>query len=561
MKTFLTILITASLAAGATWFALQKLSPASTPSAATAERKPAFYQSAMHPWIKSDKPGRCTICGMELTPVYPGEEGFDATGGGNTVALTQTQIQVLHVQTAEAKIQPLARSLQVAGVIDDDATRHRILSAYVDGRVEKLHVNFMGAEVEATQPLAEFYSPNLLQAEREYRQLGGELRKNTALRLRQMGLTPEQIEAVADKPADSLTSQILSPIGGTVVGQSVYEGQYVTTGQQLFEIADFSTMWFMFRAYEQDMPWIKIGQTVIVTTPAIPGKSFEGKITFIDPNFDEATRATKVRVELPNPKVDGRRLLLHRLYADGAVNVDAPAVLTVPRSAVIQTGPEAVVYLDQDGGAYAQVPVKIGRRGDTLVEILSGLNAGDKVVTNGNLLIDGQAEMNRAFMSPATEPVAISAELSAEQIGIIADFIRLADSMSAALAADDLAAFNKATEPAMKTTGAFTQALAGLPVSKESIEALDQARHFHGLEALKSARAAFHPFSMAAAAVMESLRKLKDFPDVQIWECPMVDEAVPDVPKKGRWLQTGKRPGGNPFFGAEMLECGKEIKP
>lgn len=560
MKTIFTILITAVLAAGGTWFALQKLSPASTPSAA-AERNPLFYQSAMHPWIKSDKPGRCTICGMELTPVYPGEKGFDATGGGSTVALTQTQIQVLHVQTAEAKTQPLARTLQVAGVIDDDSTRHRVLSAYVDGRVDKLHVNFMGAEVDAGQPLAEFYSPNLLQAEREFRQLGGELRKNTALRLRQMGLTPEQIAAVADKPADSLTSQILSPIGGTVVGQSVYEGQYVATGERLFEIADFSTMWFMFRAYEQDLPWIKIGQTVTVTTPAIPGKSFEGKITFIDPNFDEATRATKVRVELPNPKVDGRRLLLHRLYADGAVNVDAPAVLTVPRSAVIQTGPEAMVYLDQDGGAYAQVPVKIGRRGDTLVEILTGLNAGDKVVTNGNLLIDGQAEMNRAFMSPATEPVAISAELTAEQIGIIADFIRVADSMSAALAADDLAAFNKATEPAMKTTGAFTQALAGLPVSKASIEALDKARHFHDLEDLKSARAAFHPFSMAAAAVMQSLRKLKDFPEVQIWECPMVDEAVPNAPKKGRWLQTGKRPGGNPFFGSEMLECGKEIKP
>jgi Cu(I)/Ag(I) efflux system membrane fusion protein len=561
MKTFLTILITALLAAGGTWFALQKLSPTSTPSTVSAERKPAFYQSAMHPWIKSDKPGRCTICGMELTPVYPGEKGFDATGGGNTVALTQTQIQVLHVQTAEAKIQPLARTLQVAGVIDDDATRHRILSAYVDGRVEKLHVNYMGAEVDAGQPLADFYSPNLLQAEREYRQLSGELRKNTALRLRQMGLTPEQIDAVADKPADSLTSQILSPIGGTVVEQSVYEGQYVATGERLFEIADFSTMWFMFRAYEQDMPWIKIGQTVTVSTPAIPGKSFEGKVTFIDPNFDEATRSTKVRVELPNPKVDGRRLLLHRLYADGAVNVDAPAVLTVPRSAVIQTGPEAVVYVDQEGGAYAQAPVKIGRRGDSLVEIISGLNAGDKVVTNGNLLIDGQAEMNRAFMSPATEPVAISAELTAEQIKVIADFISMSDAMSAALAADDLAAFNKASEPAMKTTGTFTKSLAGLPVPKESIAALDNARHFHGFEDIKSARAAFHPFSMAAAAIIEPLRKLKGLPDVQIWECPMVDEALPDVPKKGRWLQSGNRNGANPYFGAEMLECGKEIKP
>jgi Cu(I)/Ag(I) efflux system membrane fusion protein len=295
MKTFLTILITAALAATGTWFYL-KSSASETNAPASGERKVLYYQSAMHPWIKSDKPGRCTICGMELTPVYEGEKGFDDAGGENIVALTQNQIQVLHVQTVEAKTRPLVRTLRVAGMIDDNAMRHRALSAYVDGRVDKLHVNFIGAEVTEGQPLAEFYSPTLLQAEREYRQLGGELKQNTGLRLRQMGLTPTQIEALDQKPADALTSQILAPISGTVVAQSIYEGQYVATGQQLFEIADFSTMWFMFRAYEQDMPWIKLGQSVTVTTPSLPDKSFVGKIAFIDPNFDEATRSTKVRV-------------------------------------------------------------------------------------------------------------------------------------------------------------------------------------------------------------------------------------------------------------------------
>lgn len=558
MKTFLTILITAALAVCGTWLVKSRLS--STPAASPAsERPPQFYQCAMHPWIKSDKPGRCTICGMELTPVFHGEKSLDSTGGENVVALTQNQIQVVNVQTEEAKIQPLAHNLQVAGMIDDDATRHRIISAYVDGRIEKLHVNYMGAEVSEGQPLADFYSPNLLQAEREYRQLSGELRKNTALRLRQMGLTPEQIEAVADKPADSLVSQILAPIGGTVVEQNVYEGQYVTTGEKLFELADFSTMWFLFNAYEQDMAWIGIGQSVTVTTPALPGKSFEGKITFIDPNFDEATRSTKVRVELPNPVVDGRRQLLHRLYASGGVNVDAPATLTVPRSAVIQTGPEAVVYVDQGGGAYARTPVKTGRRGDTLVEITSGLRAGDKVVTNGNLLIDGQAELNRSFTTPvsAPMPVAMTATLTEPQQQAIRDFIRVADAMAAALAADDLAAFNKASEPAMMTTGKLIEALAGQP----DLETLGKARHFHGLETLKAARAAFLKFTIAATAVLEPMRKLQGFPELQIWECPMVSETFPDAPKKVHWIQTNGRPGHNPFFGAEMLDCGKEIKP
>ncbi|MDP3850768.1 MAG: efflux RND transporter periplasmic adaptor subunit [Luteolibacter sp.] len=553
MKTLLTILITALLAAAATWFALKKSETTST--ADTGERKVLYYQSAMHPWIKSDKPGRCTICGMELTPVYEGEKGLDETGGENIVALTQNQIQVLHVQTVEAKTRPLVRTLRVAGMIDDNAMRHRIMSAYVDGRVDRLYVNYIGAEVSEGQPLAEFYSPTLLQAEREYRQLGGELKKNTGLRLRQMGLTPAQIEVLDQKPADALTSQILAPISGTVVSQAVYEGQYVATGQQLFEIADFSTMWFMFRAYEQDMPWIKIGQSVTVTTPSLPDKSFTGKIAFIDPNFDEATRSTKVRVELANPLVNGRRELLHRLYADGMVELEAPSTLTVPRSAVIETGPQAVVYIDQGGGAYEQAVLKTGRRGDMHIEVLSGLKEGDAVVTNGNLLIDGQAEMNRAFMTPpeTPTPVTVQTALNEEQKKSITEFIKVAETMAAALAKDDLAAFNKASEPAMDVTGAMAKLL--------KLGDLDKARHFHGFDDLKAARTAFHKFSVAATAALEPLRKAGQTPEFQIYECPMVDEAIPGVPKKARWIQTGGRAMANPFFGAEMLECGKEIKP
>ncbi len=562
MKTFITILITAALAVGGTWFFKDSFS-SSAPTQSGA--KPLYYQSAMHPWIKSDKPGKCTICGMELTPIYPGDKPIDVTGGENIVALSDHQVQVLNVQTAEAKIQPLVHTLEVAGMIDDDATRHRIISAYVDGRIEKLHVNYMGAEVKEGEPLADIYSPGLLQAEREYRQLNGELKKNTALRLRQMGLTPAQIEAVSDKPADSLTSQILSPIGGTVVGQDIYEGQYVTTGQRMFEIADFSTMWFKFIAYEQDLPWIKIGQSVSITTPSLPGKTYEGKITFIDPNFNEATRSTQVRVELPNPIVNGRRELLHKLYADAEVKVDAPPALTIPRSAVIETGPRAVVYTDQSGGAYQQVPVKLGRRGDTLVEITDGLKAGEKVVTNGNLLIDGQAELNRSFAAPDSTPVAtqvtMKVEISDDQQKIISEFVKTADAMAAALAGDNLAAFNKASEPAMMITGNLTNSLKDLSVSKETLEALDDSRHFQGSESLPAAREKFLKFSMAATEVLAPLRSLKGFPDMQIWQCPMVDQAVPGVTKVGRWIQTGGRGIQNPYFGTGMLDCGKEIKP
>ncbi len=567
MKTFLTILLTAALAASATWFALRKADITSMPGAAATERKVLFYQSPMHPWIKSDKPGRCTICGMELVPIYQGEKGLDESAGGKVVALTQNQIQVLHVQTAEVKTRPLVRSLAVAGSIDDNNMRHRIISAYTDGRVDKLHVDCIGAEVIEGQPLADIYSPTLLQAEREYRQLQGELRKNAALRLRQMGLTPAQIETLDQKPADSLTTQILSPMSGTVVSKTIYEGQYFSTGQDLLEIGDFSTMWLMVRIYEQDLSWIKTGLTVRVTTPSVPGKTFSGKIAFINPNFDEATRSTDVRVELENPLVNGKRELLHRLYAEGVVELDAPSVLTVPRSAVIQTGPEAVVYIDQGGGVYAHTVVKTGRRGDSLVEVLSGLKEGDKVVTNGNLLIDGQAEMNRSFMEPVeTEmpaaaqtaiPAPATAGLNEPQKQSIAEFLKVADAMAAALAADDLTAFKTASEPAMMTTGAMIELLRP---NVGNLDALDAARHIHGIADLKEARAAFLKLSMAGTAALEPLRKKGETPDFKIYECAMVGQAVPGAAKKGRWIQSAGREMRNPFFGKEMSDCGEEIK-
>ncbi len=555
MKTLITIILTAAIAVTGTWIYKSRMNPGTMATHVFTERKPLFYQSPMHPWIKSDKPGRCTICGMELTPIYDEKKGFESKGGESMIPLTQNQIQVMHVQTVAAKTQPFTKTLKVAGMIDDNPTRHRILSAYVDGRVDKLYVNYMGAEVKEGQPLAEFYSPSLLQTEREYRQLTGELKKNTGLRLRQMGLTPEQIAEVDQKPVEVLNSQILAPIGGTVVEQEVYEGQYVTTGAKLFEIADFSTMWFMFPAYEQDMPWISVGQSVSITTPSRPGKTFVGKVAFIDPNFDETTRSTKVRVELANPLVDGKRELLHRLYADGAVEVKTPDVLTVPRAAVIQTGVQAVVYVDQGDGAYNQKAVKIGRRGDLLVEILSGISEGDLVVTNGNLLLDGQAELNRSFM-PVAVPVIATATLTEPQQKVIGEFTKIVDAMAAALATDDLAAFNKVSEPVMMKTAELADSLG----QRAGIQELKDARHFHGFDDLVKAREAFYKFSMAVTTVLQPMRTVAGVPEFQLWECPMVDQAIPGAAKKGRWIQIGGRAGGNPFFGVAMPDCGKEIK-
>lgn len=535
---------------------------------ATTERKVLYYQSAMHPWIKSDKPGRCTICGMQLTPVYEGESGLAA--GGDVVTLSATAITVLNVQTAEAAVRPLAKTLVVAGTIDDDDSRHRVLSAYVGGRIDKLHVNFVGAEVKEGEPLAEFYSPMLLQAEREYRAVlrssSADLRLPAASRLRQLGLMPEQILALATKPDDALTSPILAPITGTVVEKNVYAGQYVQEGEKLFELADFSTMWFRFQAYEQDLPWIKPGLKVEVTTPSMPGKTFTGEITFIDPNFDEATRSTKVRVELPNPLVEGRRLLLHRLYADGRVQLVAPEVLTVPRSAVIQTGADAVVFVDQDGGGYARRLLKIGRRSDALIEVLDGLEVGEKVVVNGNLLLDGQAEMNRSFAAPMEKPMTPETPggelppLTDAQRDAVKEFFTLADALASSLAADDLEKFNsqaaKAHDAAASLFAAFTGSETWLALAKQ----VEAASHLASVRDLKEARRSYYPLSTATVTLAQASRRNNGaFTELKVFRCPMTKDAFPGAPNRAEWIQLQPEVR-NPWFGAEMLDCGSEVK-
>ena len=381
-----------------------------TTATKSGERKILYYQSAMHPWIKSDKPGNCPICGMKLVAIY---EGDDSATADNIVTLKSNSVSAVGVQSEEVRVRPLRHTVRVAGKIDDDDTRHRLLAAYTDGRIEKLSVNYVGAEVKAGEPLATFYSPDLLAAEHEFILLarpasdGGKkslTEENSRMvnavmqRLKLLGLTEAQIEALRKNGEANSFTEISAPMTGTVVARHAYEGQYLKAGDALFEIADFSTMWFVFAAYERDLAWLQAGQAVAVSTPSVPGKIFRATIAFIDPNLDEATRSAKVRVEITNPVITTNgpphRELRHRLFAEGVVTVDAPDTLAVPRSAVLSPGGAPKVFVDRGDGHYEERKIKLGRTGDDFLEVLQGLEAGEKVVTAGNVLIDAEAQLS-----------------------------------------------------------------------------------------------------------------------------------------------------------------------
>ena len=311
-------------AAGGGWFAARHL-PAKPDSASSSARRVLFYQSPMHPWIKSDKPGDCTICGMKLVPVHEGDAATPVSG--DLISLSAQSINVLHVATAPVTREPLRRSLHVAGQIDDDDSAHRRLSATVAGRIEKLFVPSVGAEVTEGQPLISFFSRELIVARGEFllalKQSPSPERESglagSRQKLRRMGLTPAQIEKLPEQTGDNI--ELLAPASGTVVERKVYEGQYVKEGDVLFEIANFSKMWFVADVYERDLAWIKIGQSVEVSTPAVPGKTYTAPIDFIDPNVMQDTRTARIRVVIDNPPVGDpakhRHELLHRVYANG----------------------------------------------------------------------------------------------------------------------------------------------------------------------------------------------------------------------------------------------------
>jgi membrane fusion protein, copper/silver efflux system len=351
------------------------------------QRKPLFYQDSMHPWIKSDRPGKCTICEMDLTPIYEGQAGFGA--GDNVVVISSNQVTVLNVQTEPVKRCPLSRTLRVAGTLEANETRKTVVSAPARGRIDELNVDYAGVEVEQGQKLLTMFSPELVQ-----------LRK-TLLAVRQNSEAGGTNEARKPNPNTGLyMGDILAPQSGVVLERSVYTGQYVAEGDRLFTIVDASVLWFRFDVYQRQLPWFEPGETIEVEVSGIPGKMFPAVISYVEPAFNEATRTVKVRADLKNPVVPGngqkRRLLKYGMYAEGQVRAAVPEVLAVPRTAILFPGGAAYAYVEKGGGAYERRRLKLGREGDQLWEVLKGVEEGENVVTSGNMLLDAQAQFNMA---------------------------------------------------------------------------------------------------------------------------------------------------------------------
>jgi len=526
----------------------------------------AVYQCPMHPWIKSDKPGdKCTICGMALVAAAAGS----ATSGAadpNLVTLTPASAAVVGVRTAPVRRAALVRTLRVNGVVDDDDTRHRFLTARVPGRIEKLFVNYLGAEVAEGAPLATIYSPEMLTAQRQYveRLKAGDNaftasdRSASREHLLELGLTEEEINILEHTREPTAMVNLRAPMSGTVVSKSVYEGQQINfdkagaNATRLFEIGDFSKMWFVFDAYETDLAWLRAGLPVEVSVASLPGRVYAAPIDFIDPTLNEMTRTAKVRVVLPNQD----RALLHKQTGLARVRLDVPDVLLIPRTAALQHGAEPIVFVEQADRAYLARRVRLGRVGDDTVEVLDGLKAGDRVVTEGGLILDGQAQLARVAITgelAATDqsaPVPAAAAPTPDSGYAALKALAFAATEGAALlAADDLAGYQKHLP-------VFRAALQAYLASSPEAAHGALAKFKDGLPDradLRGVRRDFEPLSTALADLARE-QHLAQRENLRVFQCPMAP-----VLGTGRWLARGDEVR-NPFFGSAMLGCGEEIK-
>ncbi len=403
-----------AFAAGGGWFLWQN-QYAGQSATETAARVKQLYTCSMHPYIIKEKPGLCPICGMELikkiestaiaavqTPAEKQQSDMSAH-----VSLSPTQRVMANVATIEAAIGTLNKEINAAGIVQYDQSRQARVTAWMAGRIDKLYVNSVGAMVSREKPIAELYSPDLVAAQQEYllairsreqlksspfasiSQNGEGLVSSARERLKLLGVKGSQITTLEKNGKPDIRLAIYSPFSGVVIEKMVQQGQYVNTGEMLFNIADLSRVWVELELYENEFPNIHVGQQVEIRSQSFPEKVFTGRVAFIYPFLDPKTRTIKARVELANPGLK----LKPEMFVNAIIRVPLESTIVVPLSAVIDSGKRQVVWVESSPGMFEPRDVQVGQKNTDNIQILSGINPGDKVAVSGAYLIDSESQL------------------------------------------------------------------------------------------------------------------------------------------------------------------------
>ncbi len=370
------------------------------------KKKIKYWVAPMDPTYIRDKPGKSPM-GMDLIPVYEDEEDETVKG---TIKIDPVTVQNIGVRTSKVTKGELLATIRTVGHITYDEELLTHIHTKISGWVEILFVDKTGEEVTKGQPLLSIYSPELVATQEEYLQAikykkmtrgsrfaergADTLLESTRRRLLLMDITPEQIEAL-EKIGEVLRVLFIpSPTNGVIIHKNVLEGMKVDPGTKLYTVADLSRVWVIASVYEYELPFLRVGQKAEMSLAYEPGSKYEGHITFIYPYLSAKTRTAQVRIEFDNPYLK----LKPDMYADVVIKSRiADSALLVPSESVIRTGSRNVVITSIGDGKFLPKEVVVGPEGEGFVQIISGLNEGETIVTSGQFLIDSESNLREAI--------------------------------------------------------------------------------------------------------------------------------------------------------------------
>ncbi len=371
-------------------------------------RKVLYWVDPMHPWYKSDKPGTAPDCGMKLTAVYEGDEkpSEDRLPPG-TIRITPEKQQLIGVEYGTVQYETVTGSLRAAARVTLDETKIAKVQSKLEGWIDRVFVDFTGKSVRKGDPLLTIYSPEALATQQEYllaikaqhlmhdnpmQEMMGSTENLVAAarkRLELWDIADRQIDEIAatGKTLQNLTLD--SPISGVVMERNAFPKQHVTPDSALYTVADLSTVWVIADVFEFEAANVKLNAPATLTLAYLPGRSFHGRVSYILPQVDPTTRTLKVRIEFDNPG----QLLKPEMYGEVEFQTGGARKLMVPQSAVLNSGDRQTVFLDRGNGLFEPREVKVGEQTENRVEILSGLQAGDRIVISGNFLMDSESRL------------------------------------------------------------------------------------------------------------------------------------------------------------------------
>lgn len=390
-----------------------------------------YYTCTMDTWVRSKTPGKCPVCGMELVPVLKKDVAAANKGGmANMPGMAGTAATNLEAQPSEFMVpverqqqigvtygtvqrRPFTHTVRVVGTVAQDRQRRWDYVARVEGYVSKLFVFSPGEVVEKNAPLLTIYSPDLLTAQNEFVSLlktrhdaneknqqaviesSEKLIEAAKQRLRLWNITDDQIAELEKTRQPQETLTLYSPFKGVVQDLPVDQGKRVTVGDRLASVADLSVVWVWAQFYQDDIPMLKTGLPIAISTSSYPGETFPGKISVIDPFINDALRTGRVRIDVENPDFK-----LHPdMYVDANLTMDMGEGLAVPAGAVLPTGEHNIVFVDRGEGRLEPRYVELGRKYGDNYEVKSGVKENERVVTSANFLIDAEAKVQGALKS------------------------------------------------------------------------------------------------------------------------------------------------------------------